>query len=185
MLTTQGAGHDLQRSLSDFSCPVLLATSQKPRKIHAELFKAGEGSNFDPTRQHLWSEPIDVRTQALLAVAAKGPLPALIAVDLAGWVALANSQFSLLMPDFCSSLPGDWMARGSVGVVSALILNPPAQLIMSCLMAMMTPLLARPIAHLEPQSGALTRAGDRAFCSDLRRGMAAGRLRSHGYRSCP
>jgi predicted metal-binding membrane protein len=94
---------------------------------------------------------MDVRTQALLAVAAKGPLPTLIAVDLAGWVVLANSHFLLLTPDFCSSLPGDWMARGSVGVVSALVLNPPAQLIMSCLImlvAMMTPLLARPIAHL-------------------------------------
>jgi predicted metal-binding membrane protein len=92
-----------------------------------------------------------VRTQALLAVATKGPWLALIAVDLAGWVVLANSHFSLLMPDLCSSLPGDWMAQGSARVVSALILNPPAQLIMSCLImlvAMMTPLLAQPIAHL-------------------------------------
>ena len=92
---------------------------------------------------------------------AKGPLPTLIAVDLAGWVVLANSHFSLLTPDFCSSLPVDWMAQGSAGVVSALILNPPAQLIMSCLImlvAMMTPLLARPIAHLWNHSLARLRA---------------------------
>ena len=102
-----------------------------------------------------------MRTQALLAVATKGPWLALIAVDLAGWVVLANSHFSLLMPDLCSSLPGDWMAQGSARVVSALILNPPAQLIMSCLImlvAMMTPLLARPIAHLWNHSPARLRA---------------------------
>jgi predicted metal-binding membrane protein len=134
-------------------------------KNHVEfvpkLFKASEGSNFDPTRQRLWSEAIKVRTQAWLAASAKGPLPTLIAVDLAGWVVLANSHFSLLMPDFCSSLPGDWMAQGSAGVVAALILNPPAQLIMSCLImlvAMMTPLLARPIAHLWNHSPARLRA---------------------------
>jgi len=126
-----------------------------------KLFKAREGSNFDPTRQRRWSEAIDVRTQAWLAVAAKGPLPTLIAVDLAGWIVLANLHFSVLMPDFCSSLPGDWMAQGSAGVVAALILNSPAQLIMSCLVmlvAMMTPLLARPIAHLWNHTPARLRA---------------------------
>jgi predicted metal-binding membrane protein len=94
---------------------------------------------------------MNVRPQAWLAVAVKGPLPTLIAVDLAGWAVLANSHFMLLTPDLCSSLPGDWLAQGSAGVVSALILNPPAELIMSCLImlvAMMTPLLARPVAHL-------------------------------------
>jgi predicted metal-binding membrane protein len=134
MPSTQGVVHGLRRSLRDF---------------------ADAGILID------WSEPIDVRTQAWLAVAARGPLPTLIAVDLAGWVVLANSHFSLLTPDFCSSLPGDWMARGSAGVVSAMILNPPAELIMSCLImlvAMMTPLLARPIAHLWNHSPARLRA---------------------------
>jgi predicted metal-binding membrane protein len=53
------------------------------------------------------------------------------------------------------------MAQGSAGVVAALVLNPPAQLIMSCLImlvAMMTPLLARPIAHLWNHSLAHLRA---------------------------
>lgn len=107
------------------------------------------------------SEPKDGRTQAWLALAAKGPLPALIAIDLAAWVVLANLNFSLLAPDFCSSFPGDWVALGSAGVVSALILNPPAQLIAPCLImlvAMMTPLLARPIAHLWNHSLARRRA---------------------------
>jgi uncharacterized membrane protein len=94
---------------------------------------------------------MNMRAQAWLAVTAKGPLPTLIAVDLAGWLVLANSHFMLLTPDLCSSLPGHWLAQGSAGMVSALILNPPAQLIMSCLImlvAMMTPLLAGPIGHL-------------------------------------
>jgi predicted metal-binding membrane protein len=102
-----------------------------------------------------------VRTQALLTVATKAPLSTLIAVDLAGWVVLSNSHFSLLMPDFCSSLPGNWMAQGSAGLVTALILSPPAQLIMSCLImlvAMMTPLLARPITHVWNHSLARLRA---------------------------
>lgn len=89
--------------------------------------------------------------QAWLADAAKNPLPVLIAIDLAAWVVLANSHSGLLIPDLCSSVPGDWMVQGWASLVSALILNPPAQLIMSCfimLVAMMTPLLARPIAHL-------------------------------------
>jgi hypothetical protein len=69
-----------------------------------------------------------MRTPGWLAVAARGPLPTLIAVDLVGWVALANSHFLLLAPDFCSSLPGDWLAQGLANLVSVLIFNPPAQL---------------------------------------------------------
>jgi len=146
--------HPLARPRPHFACTLQ----------HVELllkpFKAREGSNFADASAPS-GEPMDVRTQAWLAVAAKGPMPTLIAVDLAGWVVLANSHFVLLTPDFCSSSPGDWMVQGSAGVVAALILNPPAQLIMSCLImlvAMMTPLLARPIAHLWNHSLARLRA---------------------------
>jgi predicted metal-binding membrane protein len=94
---------------------------------------------------------MEVRAQTCLTDVAMGPLPVLIAVDLVGWGVLANSHFALLSPDFCGSPATDWITQGSANVASALILNPPIQLIMSCLImlvAMMTPLLVRPIEHL-------------------------------------
>lgn len=83
------------------------------------------------------------------AAAENGPLPVLMAVGLAGWVGVANAHFALLTPELCIS--GDWLGQAPAGAASVLTLNPPAQTVTFCLvmlMAMMTPLLARPIGHL-------------------------------------
>ena len=83
--------------------------------------------------------------------AAAGAWSALVLADLAGWVWLARSQDSILSPVFCGSPLVGWVSSGWSGAEAALVLNPPARLVMPWLAmvwAMMTPLLARPIAHV-------------------------------------
>ncbi len=75
---------------------------------------------------------------------------ALVLADLAGWVWLARSHASILSPGSCGSSLG-WVSSGWSGAEAALLLNPPARLVMLWLVmvwAMMTPLLAEPITHL-------------------------------------
>jgi predicted metal-binding membrane protein len=82
---------------------------------------------------------------------AAGAWPALILADIAGWVWLARSHASILSPSSCGSSLAGWVSSGWSGAEAALLLNPPGRLVMAWLVmvwAMMTPLLAEPIAHL-------------------------------------
>jgi predicted metal-binding membrane protein len=74
------------------------------------------------------------------------------------WILLSGS-FIPLLPDFCG--PGGHSAAAAfVGMTIALRLNPPGYLLMSWLLmlcAMMLPLLGRPIAEVNAQSGSWLR----------------------------
>jgi predicted metal-binding membrane protein len=79
------------------------------------------------------------------AIVTRGPWPALLMVSLVGWIApLALSRW-FAVPDFCGGSAGPWPGP------DALALNQPGLLVLPwllMLLAMMPPLLARPIRHL-------------------------------------
>jgi predicted metal-binding membrane protein len=82
---------------------------------------------------------------------AAGIWPVLILADIAGWVWLARSHASVLSPNSCGSSLAGWVSSGWSGAEAAVLLNPPGRLVPAWLLmvwAMMTPLLAEPIAHL-------------------------------------
>jgi len=74
------------------------------------------------------------------AVVARGPWPVLLLVSLAGWVAPLGLERWFAVPEFCGA-SGPWSAT--------LVLHQPAILPwLLMLLAMMPPLLARPMRHL-------------------------------------
>jgi predicted metal-binding membrane protein len=91
-----------------------------------------------------------VRLGSILAVAVRGPGKGLLAVSLSGWLASLLWGHTLFAPEYCSAM-ADLLERTWRAMDMALLVNAPGALLLAwltMLLATMTPLLARPLAHL-------------------------------------
>jgi predicted metal-binding membrane protein len=98
-----------------------------------------------------------------LPLLAKRPWPRLMAVSLSGWMVILGLGRVIVVPDICGALAGAWLDAGWWRLEIVLLLNPPVLLASSwvlMLMAMMPPLLAKPVMHLQVRS--LSRCRGRA-----------------------
>ena len=94
------------------------------------------------------------------AAARYGPWQALLPASLIGWALLLAGGPWLLLPAYCTSI-AYFAAGGLPGLELALRFNPPGGLAagwLAMLLAMMPPLLARPVAHVWARSPAVGRA---------------------------
>jgi len=92
-------------------------------------------------------------SRSRLAVLTRGHAPLLAAASLAGWVFLLTLDRHSQVPICLSQTSLDALANGALAI--ALSIEPPALVLLSFMamvLAMMSPLLARPLAHLRLRS---------------------------------
>ena len=65
----------------------------------------------------------------VLAAAATGPWPMLLAVSLLGWAALIGSSHSFAISNYCGAAAGQWDLGAWQGSQSLLQFNPPGALV--------------------------------------------------------
>ena len=92
-----------------------------------------------------------MRPRLVLAAAATGPWPLLLAVSLLGWAALIGSSHSFAISNYCGAVAGQWDLGVRQGPQSLLQFNPPSGLVPHwtlMLLAMMSPLVAKPLSYV-------------------------------------
>src|SRR6266851_4635187 len=85
----------------------------------------------------------------LIALLRRQP-KALLAASMAGWIALVVLEEMLILPAICGGA-----AAGPADIQLTLALTPPGMLVLAwfaMLLAMMSPLLAAPLAHVRLRS---------------------------------